>query len=64
MLEEKILKNIETLKATYEAEDESYPVKMLELQRAVSLASDSEKESAVKDGYLPYEDGYIHIQFS
>lgn len=64
MLEEKILENIETLKATYEAEDESYPVKMIELQRAVALASDSEKASAIKDGYLPYEDGYIRIQFS
>lgn len=64
MLEEKILKNIGTLKATYESEDEIYPVKMLELQRAVALASDQEKESAVKDGYLPYEDGYIRIQFS
>ena len=62
-LEEKIVNNIHKIKITYEAEDEKRPATMMELQRAVSFATDEEKTRASITGYLAYEDGHLHIKF-
>lgn len=62
-IEEKILANLANIKITYVAEDEKRPATMMELQRAISLATEAEKHEAVNSGYIPYEDGYIVIKF-
>ena len=62
-LENKILANTNNISIRYEAEDEKRPATMMELKRAISLATEKEKSEAVNSGYIPYEDGYILIKF-
>ena len=62
-IEDKVLANLANIKITYVAEDEKRPATMMELQRAISLATDMEKSEAVNSGHIPYEDGYIIIKF-
>ncbi len=62
-IEEKVIRNINNITLRYEAEDENRPATMRELQRAISLASSSEKISAVTSNHIPYMDGYIVMSF-
>lgn len=62
-IEDKILTNLSNIKITYVAEDEKRPATMMELQRAISLATEMEKSEATNNGHIPYEDGYIIIKF-
>ena len=62
-IEEKIIRNINNITLRYEAEDENRPATMRELQRAIPLASPSEKMIAVTSNHIPYMDGYIVMSF-
>ena len=62
-IEEKIIRNINNITLRYEAEDENRPATMRELQMAISLASPSEKITAVTSNHIPYMDGYIVMSF-
>ena len=62
-IEEKIIRNINNITLRYEAEDENRPATMRELQMAISLASPSEKMTAVTSNHIPYMDGHIVMSF-
>lgn len=62
-IEEKVIRNLNNITIRYEAEDENRPATMRELQEAISLASPSEKTTAVTSNHIPYMDGYIVMSF-
>lgn len=56
-----ILSNLNNICLMYEAEDESFPVTIAELQTAISTASVDDLEQFLKTKTIPFEDGYICV---